>query len=66
MRIAFYVLMMFLILVSAVDAISGGTRKSEDSVLKTLGVKPRKTDSLIVFGISTVVVAVMLITEVIF
>lgn len=66
MRIAFYVLMMFLILVSAVDAISGGTRKSEDSVLKALGVKPRKTDSLIVFGISTVVVAVMLITEVIF
>ena len=66
MRIAFYILMMFLILVSAVDAISGNSRKNEESILKTLGVKPRKIDSIIVFGISTAVVAVMLTMEMIF
>lgn len=68
MRIAFYILMMFLILVSAVDSISGGVRKSEESkssVMNTLGIKQRKIDSLIVFGISTVVTAVMLTVEVI-
>lgn len=67
MRIAFYVVMLFIALVSAVDAMTGVAKKTDDSVLKTLGiqVKPRKTESVIVFGISTAALVVMLISEVV-
>lgn len=65
MRIAFYVVMLFIALVSAVDAMTGGPRKGEDSVLKTFGVKQRKTESVIVFGISTAALLVLLLSEVI-
>lgn len=65
MRIAFYVVMLFIALVSAVDAMTGVAKKTDDSVMKALGVKPRNTDSVIVFGISTAALVVMLISEVI-